>query len=79
MGLCWQLYIRVRKVKQYIKNLNESCVILNVDERREINATFSKFYSETSFAIMDINNNCGFVVLVFVGKDKKLIPHITVL
>lgn len=71
MGLCWQLYIRVRKVKQYIKDLNESNVILNMNDRRKINETFSKLLYETSFAIMDINNNCGFVVLVFVGKIRS--------
>lgn len=71
MGLCWQLYIRVRKIRQYMKDLNASKVILNVNDRRKISETFSKLLSETSFAIMDINNNCGFVVLVFVGKIRR--------
>lgn len=70
MGLCWQLYIRVREIRHYIKDLNESYVVLNKSERREINETFAKLFSEISFAIMDINNNCGFVVLVFVGKIR---------
>lgn len=70
MGLCWQLYIRVSKIRVYLKELNELNIILNDSDRRKINKLFSKLFSEISFAIMDINNNCGFVVLIFVGKMR---------